>query len=194
MEQTKELTPFDYETFEMIQHLTGYYPLIEVDKNKDSFTIVVDYSDRPEPDFVDGLINAIRGRLGNRLQEVSDHADLEKFFVSCAYEKQDLPRVVGLPIGEQGTPQPAFGKTYCRKLEEVQAVQVERTKANELIMFCGGGQLLIEKKISGKCTFSFLNNGVFVDVVEHDYIVKRTDKEHFEIWGKTQFEKEFEPK
>jgi len=191
-EMRHELTPFDAELFEMIYSLTGFYPVMD-DEYNETFQFAVDYSDRPEPDFVNGLINAIRGRLGNRFKKIYDYPDLEKFVIDAEWNNDNLPAIVG-SFEPVNVPSPEFGKTYCRQLEEIQALQVERDNDTELICFCGGGQMAIEKKPNGKCIFTFINNGVFVDVAEHDYIVKRNDKAHLEIWHKAQFEKEFEPK
>lgn len=185
----KRMIPFDNEACVMLEHLTER----EVVTNEFSanFIVYAFYEKHNTPEYISAIIDATRGRFGERFLSVADNPGMQMLKFTIAYDKQNLPRVYG--DLEQGTPRPYFGITYCHQLEEIKAVQVKRENTAKLQMFVGGGQIAIDSK-NGKCWFTFLNNGIYVDVPENDYIVKREGKAVFEIWPPDQFKREWEPK
>ena len=66
-----KLTPFDAELCRMVESLTGK-PCEPQWWNLTQYRIIVDYSIRPEPDFVSAVIDAIAGRAGQRFVDVKD--------------------------------------------------------------------------------------------------------------------------
>lgn len=186
----QRLTPFDSEACVMLESLTECE--VVATEFDDNFTIHAFYNKHNDPDYISAIIDAARGRFGERFIRVKDDPDGQTLKFVISYDKHQLPMLVG--DLETGTTQEDFGTVYCHQLEEIRAVQVTRLNINRLQIFVGGGQMSIEKKPDGKAWFSFLNNGTFVDVPEYSYIVKRKNASHFEIWPADKFKKEWEPK
>lgn len=186
----QRLTPFDNEACVMLESLTERE--VVATERDDNFTIHAFYNKHNNPDYISAIIDAARGRFGKRFIEVNDEPERKLLKFTIAYDKHELPMLAG--DLETGTPHIENGNAYCHQLEEIRAVQVTRTNIENLRGFVGGGQMSIEKKPDGKAWFSFLNNGIFVDVPEYSYIVKRENGNHFEIWPADKFKKEWEPK
>lgn len=186
----QRITPFDNEACVMLESLTERE--VVATEMDDNFTIRAFYDKHNNPDYISAIIDAARGRFGERFIEVSDEPEHEMLKFTIAYDTHQLPMLAG--DLQTGNPHPNFGTLYCHQLEEIRAVQVTRFNIDLLQIFVGGGQMSIEKKPNGKALFSFLNNGTFVDVPEYSYIVKRENGNHFEIWPADKFKKEWEPK
>ena len=186
----QRLTPFDYEACVMLESLTER-EVVATELNK-YYTIHVFYNKHNTSNYISAIIDAVRGRFGERFIEVNDNPEREMLKFTIAYDEQELPILDG--DLETGNPRPDFGTVYCHQLEEIRAVQVTRKNNERLQQFVGGGQMTIERRPDGKAWFSFLNNGTFVDVPEYSYIVKRENASHFEIWPADKFKKEWEPK
>lgn len=186
----QRLTPFDNEACVMLESLTERE--VVATEMDDNFTIHVFYNKHNNPDYVSAIIDAARGRFGERFIEVNDETEREMLKFTIAYDIHQLPILAG--DLQTGNPHPEFGTIYCHQLEEISAVQVTRRNNERLQQFVGGGQMAIERRPDGKAWFSFLNNGTFVDVPEYSYIVKRENASHFEIWPEDKFKKEWEPK
>lgn len=186
----QRLTPFDNEACVMLESLTERE--VVATEMDDNFTIYVFYNKHNNPDYVSAIIDAARGRFGERFIEVNDEPEREMLKFTIAYDTHQLPMLAG--DLQTGNPHPEFGTIYCHQLEEISAVQVTRRNNERLQQFVGGGQMAIERRLDGTAWFSFLNNGTFVDVPEYSYIVKRENASHFEIWPADKFKKEWEPK
>lgn len=186
----QRITPFDNEACVMLESLTEHE--VVATEMDDNFTIHAFYNKHNNPDYISAIIDAARGRFGERFIEVSDEPEREMLKFTIAYDTHQLPMLAG--DLETGTPHVENGNVYCHQLEEIRAVQVTRLNFDRLQIFVGGGQMSIEKKPDGKAWFSFLNNGTFVDAPEYSYIVKRENGNHFEIWPADKFKKEWEPK
>lgn len=185
----RRITPFDAEAIVMLESLTERNVLTT--EFEDKFTIHASYAKHNDADYISAMIDAVRGRFGKRFLEAEDDVDNSLIKFSIAYDEHELPTLVG---EYTRTPHLECGRIYCHQLEEIRALQVTRNNVEELINFVGGGQMEIEKRPNGNARFSFLNNGVFVDVPENSYIVQRGNSLHFEIWTKGKFENEWEPK
>lgn len=187
--QTK-LTPFDAETLAMIESLTGRETVTT--RFDDHFTIHAFYTEHRDPDYINAIISAVRGRMGKRFIEVQDDPDRAMLKFTIAFDKQNLPDVEGftdiVPARLES------GEIYCRTVEQIRAIQVRRDNYISVAEFCGNGTIQIERHPGGKAWFTFLNNGTYVDVPENDYIVRRKNTNAFEIWPKAKFEKEWERK
>ena len=186
----QRITPHDSETCVMLESLLGHDAFIT--ELTDNFTIHASYNEEHTPEYLSAVINAVIGRMGNRFVEVNDDANLRVLKFTIEYDAQILPDIYGTL--DQRKPNDLAGKVYCKTLDQIRAIQVRRECAGQLTDFVGGGQINIEKCPGGKAWFTFQNNGVFVDVPEFDYIVKRYGGNSYEIWPKDSFELTWEPK
>ena len=182
------LTPFDAELCVMVESLTQK-PCKPIRAAVNSYAIVVDYSVRPEPDFVAALIAAIEGRAGERFQSVEDFPDEKQLKIRIKYSEEKLPFCYGDETSK-GEPDLSVADTYCRGEEVLRAVQVRRTDLERLQKFVGGGELRIPKCPGCKATFHFLNGSVFLDVDEYDYIC--SGKVAFFVIKRQEFEASFQ--
>ena len=82
-----KLTPFDLELCNMVESLTGKpcEPLQSQYTNQ--YFIVVDYSDNTEPLFVSAVMDAIAGRVGDRLEEMKDDPESCKVFAYIRFRE-----------------------------------------------------------------------------------------------------------
>lgn len=187
----QRLTPFDHEAIVMLESLTECSVCPSFGDN-DNFKLYAFYGKHNTPEYISAIIDAARGRYGERFVEVSDDPDWQRLEFTIAYDKHEYPKLQGDYTIE--TPHPNWGTEYCHQLEEIRAIQVKRWNVEQLQIFVGGGQMATYEHPGGKAVFSFINNGTFVDVPEDSYIVKREKSNVFEIWPADMFEKEWEPK
>ena len=185
-----KLTPFDMELCVMVESLTGK-PCEPLCGAKDDFFIVVDYSSRPDPDFVAAVMAAVEGRAGERFESISDKPEEKRFI---AYIKFAASTPGAVCYGKEvEMAEPATGKLYCRQLEEVEAMMVDRADVDALVRFVGNGHLELSE--NGDATFHFLNasGSVWAHAPEHSYIVYLRPG-LYKIVPKEEFERDYEPK
>lgn len=180
------LTPHDYETFVMIAQLLGQEPTVREIEGSNRFIIEAHYKAEHTPDYLCAVISAVGGRFGKRYLEVADNAECKYLEFAIAYDDHEFPEVCGTM--EMSKPLDCSGDEYRSAYEQIKAIQVTRSNCNRVQSFVGGGEMTIEKCPNGKAWFTFLNHGVFVDVNEYDYIVKRKNASGFEVWKKAEFE------
>lgn len=181
------LTPFDAELCVMVESLTQK-PCVP-EPGKGLYSIQVDYSIRPEPDFVAALIAAIEGRAGERFLSVEDFPDNKFLRIRIKYSDAKLPFCYGSETTKV-EPDLSVADTYCRGEEVLRAVQVRRTDLERLQKFVGGGELRIPRCPDCKASFHFLNGSVFLDVDEYDYIC--AGKVAFFVMKCREFESNFQ--
>lgn len=182
-----KLTPQDGDLFAMIAEVAGINPVVY--EHSENFTIHVS-TNGLEPEIVQALTGAISGRLGQRFitSETNKHGivyyanygDWEKYPEEIRMEQVKVSK---LP-----------GTKFCRKLKEIDAIQVDREKLEDLQRFTGGGTMTIPRTPNGIAKYEFTDNhGLIVTVYEHWYIVR---EESGRIYGmdKREFERDFEPK
>lgn len=183
-------TPFDAETVMMLRGLTQRESFItELDNN---FTIHAFYSNHPDPDYISAVIDAVRGRMGERFIEVDDNPEMQMLKFTIAYDKHNLPDIEGFTDvvpAEFEKGDLYFCKPNMAEDAQIRAIQVRRDNWVTVAMFCGNGTIQTERHLGGKAWFTFLNNGTYVDVPENDYIVRRQNANAFEKWKKADFEK-----
>ncbi len=184
----RALTPFDTELFIMVESLTGK-PCKPRYSGGNAYFFEADYENHNEPNYILAMWDAIEGRTGERLLEIKDDAERHALFVRVKFSEQKYPGVIR--ASRDCSPQESYGKTYCHKLVEIRAVQVERDNAENVLRFVGNGEWEIPD--DGQATFHFLNaaGSVFAHAPEHSYIVY-AGPERFEIVDKETFEKEYE--
>ena len=174
----------------MVESLTGK-PCEPLCGAKDDFFIVVDYSSRPDPDFVAAVMAAVEGRAGERFESFSDKPEEKRFIAYIKFAEHSPGRVC---FGEEvEKANPAIGDVYCRQLEEVEAMMVDRADVDALVGFVGNGHLELSE--NGDATFHFLNasGSVWAHAPEHSYIVYLRPG-LYKIVPKEEFESEYEPK
>ena len=182
-----KLTPFDTELAIMVESLTG--KPCELKNGDNGYFFEADYENHNDPNYILAMWDAIEGRTGERLLEIKDDAERHALFVRVKFSEQKYPGVIR--ASRDCSPQESYGKTYCHKLVEIRAVQVERDNAENVLRFVGNGEWEIPD--DGPATFYFLNaaGSVFAHAPEHSYIV-HAGPERFEIVDKETFEKEYE--
>lgn len=182
-----KLTPFDTELAIMVESLTG--KPCELKNGGDHYFFEADYENHNDPNYILAMWDAIEGRTGERLLEIKDDPDRHTLFVRVKFSEQKYPGIIR--ASRDCSPQESYGKTYCHKLVEIRAVQVERDNAENVLRFVGNGEWEIPD--DGPATFHFLNaaGSVFAHAPEHSYIV-HAGPERFEIVDKETFEKEYE--
>lgn len=169
MEKSK-LTPFDVETFLMIESITGVEP--EVVQSKVSYKIsVCTYNLSDEK--ITAIKNAVSGRLGKRLYNTESGINKIVFSVEFQENAEKFPTEIRTDLG---TPDNNAGKVFCRRLLEVRALPVMRDNLEKLLMFTGGGTMQIPRTPGGLAVYSFpTENGIMLDVPEGNYIVLTPD-------------------
>ena len=182
-----KLTPFDTELAIMVESLTG--KPCELKNGDNGYFFEADYENHNDPNYILAMWDAIEGRTGERLLEIKDDADRHALFVRVKFSEQKYPGIIR--ASRDCSPQESYGKTYCHKLVEIRAVQVERDNAENVLRFVGNGEWEIPD--DGPATFHFLNaaGSVYAHAPEHSYIV-HAGPERFEIVDKETFEKEYE--
>jgi hypothetical protein len=184
-----KLTPFDAELAVMVESLTG--KPCELCNGDGHYFFEVNYSLHNDPDYINAIIQSIEGRLGGRLISVNDDADRQALMVRVQFSEENYPGLIAAE--KNGKAQIECGLTYCKKMEEVKAVQVKPGNASRLIRFVGNGEMEIPK--SGECVFHFLNacGTVYAHAKEGYYVVYRSP-EHYAIVDQETFEREYELK
>ena len=184
----RALTPFDTELFIMVESLTGK-PCKPCYSGGNAYFFEANYENHGDPQYILAMWDAIEGRTGERLLEIKDDADRHALFVRVKFSEQKYPGIIR--ASRDCPPQESYGKTYCHKLVEIRAVQVERDNAENVLRFVGNGEWEIPD--DGPATFHFLNaaGSVFAHAPEHSYII-HAGPERFEIVDKETFEKEYE--
>lgn len=184
----QKLTPFDAELCLMIESLTGQ----ECEPKNgvaDQYFIVVDYRDHFDPDFVSAVMDAVAGRVGERLVDMNDDPDAKHFVAHIKFSESKYPGIIRLL--RDAKQKPTAGRVYCHKLSEIRAVQVDRNNPDVLLDFVGNGEMEIPDV--GPAVFHFRNaaGSVYAHAPEHSYIVY-VAPERFEIVDKETFETEYE--
>ena len=184
-----KLTPFDAELAIMVESLTG--KPCELRPGGDHYFFEADYEKHNDPQYILAMWDAIEGRTGERLLEIKDDAERHALFVRVKFSEQKYPGIVRMERDHSA--KETFGKTYCRKLQEIRAVQVDRNNPDVLLEFVGNGEMEIPD--DGPAVFHFRNaaGSVYAHAPEHSYIVY-IGPERFEIVDQETFEKEYESK
>ena len=181
-------TPFDAELCVMVNSLTGTQ--CEPQDDGECFSIIVDYSKRPEPDFIAAVMAAIEGRAGERFDSFEDYPEKQYFKARIKFSKEQMPFCYG-DERDKREPDLDAGETYCGQYSQLKALQVRRTNLEGLQRFVGGGEMHIPRCPGCPATFHFLNGSVFLDVKEGDYIC--AGKVAFFVIKEAEFELSYQP-
>ena len=162
-----KLTPYDAELFLMCESLTGktIEPCVG---GADEYFIVVDYSEHPQPDYVNAVMDAVAGRVGERLVEMNDEPENHRFIAHIKFSDQKYPRTTGMATLAKCDF--LAGDLFVDDFgNECHALQVKRDYPARLQAFVGSGEMQISET---DCEFAFINaDSVYQYAKEFDYIV-----------------------
>ena len=183
MDWKEKLTPFDAELCVMVESLTG--KPCEAKNGGEHYFIEVDYSEhKGDADYINAIMNAVEGRLGERLITIEDQPERSAFIAKIKFSDSKLPRLVSIKMT---TPNLSAGNQFCKRPAIVRAREVSRHTANLLCQFVGGGEMEIPEQ--GPCVFHFINNGgVWAHAPEGSFIVHVKDAQFQIIDRKTFYE------
>lgn len=194
MSKTK-LSPFDYDMCVMIENIAKDNVRVETDDNKIRLILSVC---EMEPQKVEAIKQAVKGRLGERLDWIDEQHNNLIISFEVDPEYLNAPDEYRFDLE---TPKEIAGTRYCRKLKEVNAVFFEERNIDKVIAFTGGGTLTTPSimneapdGLKDPATYEFpTENGTLLKVFEGEYIVK-DENGRFSKMYKTAFENDFEPK
>lgn len=183
------LRPFDAELCRMVESLTERP--CNPKNGGDHYYIMVDYTLHNKPEYIMAIMDAIEGRVGERLITIKDYPESAHFAAYIKFSNEDLPGLIRCENETKGEPE--AGELFCRHLEEKRAVKVSRNNAEALFKFVGNGEMEISDE--GPANFHFLNvcGSVYTHAREGQYIVY-TGPECFKVVDAETFEREYEPK
>ena len=184
-----KLTPYDTELCMMVESLTGK-PCEPKNGGEDHYFIVVDYSKNIDPQFVSAVMDAVLGRIGERLIDMQDNADAQQFVVKVKFSTDKYPGIIR--AAQHKAPDISEGSQYIARNTEIVAIEVLRTNVDKLVEFVGNGEMEIEKRLNGKAVFHFLNasGGVWQHAPEFSYIVN-DGPEHFIVMDAKTFNEKY---
>lgn len=185
----EKLNPFDAELFLMVESLTE--KPCEPKNGGDHYFFEADYSKHHTPEYISAVMDAIAGRLGERMIEMVDDPDRETILVRVKFSETEYPGLMQSVAKKRGNPDKGF--VFCHKLEEIKAVQVKTENVQRLLEFVGNGQIEFPK--DGPMKFHFLNasRSVWAHAEHLQYIVF-VKEGLFEVVGKEEFELKYETK
>ena len=174
-----KLSATDSELLLMIKSITNRDSRVTF--QKDTYSILINATDLEEKVFK-ALADAIRGRLGDRLVKIESPQD-RTLIAMVNYDEQGDAQAMLLRKKDRDA-----GEVYCRRLQEITAVQVRRDNIERVLSFVGGGEWDGEK-------VTFLNHYgmVFSHAYEGVYIIY-VDENHFNIMARKAFEELYERK
>lgn len=187
-EWRNRLTSWDTELCIMVESLTEMPT--EPKNGGDHYFIEVNYSKHNDPDLISAILDAIAGRLGNRLIEVSDDTERNVVYIRIAFSEIQYPRVMHkLTMDKEDL---EAGIQYYKRADVTRAIQVKRENVERLMLFVGNGEFVMD---DNGPVFHFLNahRSVWAHAPEESYIVY-VKEGLFKIVSKADFQNEYEPK
>ena len=182
-----KLVPFDYDCARMVENLTGMP--VEFKQSGKYYFYEADYSQHPNPDYVNAIYTAIEGRYGKRLIEIDDDAERKKLIVQVWFSQEKQPQIYNYPKTE---PLCEAGDKY--HTQTIWAMEVVGTVecASRLARYTGGGSMEIPEEGKAKYTFTDDVSGVIKIAMEGEFIVKEetkpyrviTKEEFLKLWSK----------
>ena len=185
----EKLTHYDSELCMMVESLTGK-PCEPKNGGDEGYFITVDYSAHNSPEYVSAIMDAVLGRIGDRLINLKDNADAQNFLVQVKYSTDKYPGIIRAT--QHKAPDINAGSQYIVRNSEIVAIEVLRTNVGQLVRFVGNGEMEIEKRPDGNAVFHFLNaaGGVWQHAPEFSYIVN-DGSEHFIVMDAETFNEKY---
>lgn len=189
--QNQKLGPFDAELCMMIENVSKLPVSVLFEHSFIQLVWGVE-TDQPAPqrktDIDTALINAVRGRLGDRFISSENINGLK--FVFFKFDPVQYPEERRF---SQTAPVMRPENRFVKKDIEIEAVYFDRKNIEKVKEFTGGGTITIPREINGIAEFVFTSpaSGLFVTVREGQYIV-RGKGQKITLYSKSEFENEFE--
>lgn len=189
--QNQKLGPFDAELCMMIENVSKLPVSVFFEHSFIQLVWGVE-TDQPAPqrktDIDTALINAVRGRLGDRFISSENINGLK--FVFFKFDPVQYPEERRF---SQTAPVMRPENRFVKKDIEIEAVYFDRKNIEKVKEFTGGGTITIPREINGIAEFVFTSpaSGLFVTVREGQYIV-RGKGQKITLYSKSEFENEFE--
>ena len=189
--QNQKLGPFDAELCMMIENVSKLPVSVFFEHSFIQLVWGVE-TDQPAPqrkrDIDTALINAVRGRLGDRFISSENINGLK--FVFFKFDPVQYPEERRF---SQTAPIMRPENRFIKKDIEIEAVFFDRTNIEKVNEFTGGGTITIPREINGIAEFVFTSpaSGLFITVREGQYIV-RGKGQKITLYSKAEFENEFE--
>lgn len=186
------LSPFDCDMCAMIEDITKQS--VEVTASDTSIRLSwaqngSDGNDTPEAQRIEALKQAIRGRLNDRFIEFFYTNGIQSVFMKydpTEYPEEKRDFLVAID--------PKAGQRYCRTLQEVTAMQVDRERLEELQKFTGGGAMTIPRTPGAIAKYEFKDNhGIILTAPEYSYIVREESGKIY-VMDYREFIRDYEPK
>lgn len=164
MDANNKITPYDSELLLMIESLTGYKPIIELQEGY--YTIEVRGIDALSDEVRNAIADAIAGRLGDRM--ISVYEGKGSLFYTVRYG-EDCGELI---CSEQfGPGDISDSDVFYIPETALRGLMVLPSNFDRLVRFVGNGSW--ERRPDGNNVFHFLNASgtVFCDAPEGSYLV-----------------------
>lgn len=164
MDANNKITPYDSELLLMIESLTGYKPIIELQEGY--YTIEVRGIDALSDEVRNAIADAIAGRLGDRM--ISVYEGKGSLFYTVRYG-EDCGELI---CSEQfGPGDISDSNVFYIPETALRGLMVLSSNFERLVRFVGNGQW--ERKPDGTELFHFLNASgtVYCDAPEGSYLI-----------------------
>ena len=160
----EKLTGWDTALLHMVENLTGMP--CEPKNSGDGYFFEADYSlHEKEPDVLLAIWDAINGRCGERIVEMTDQPERKSFYVRLLFgDGADAPQHTAVR-----EPDLDAGDVWCPHLREVRAVKILRKNLDQLRRFVGNGTF---RGLTGQSIFQYVSpSGVVQYAEEGNYLV-----------------------
>lgn len=181
------LTPYDWDLVGMIDSLTKQKSAVAIDSKNNRFEIYWKLDDDTEnlPLVHQAIINAIKGRLGDRYIETME-APTNITYVKFDSENWETEEI-RFDISNAKT---KIAPRYKRELNALKFLTESNDYINAFASFVGGGNYIKSNSEAIPSRFEFLNESGLVTIVnENDYVVFQDGK--FEVMKQRVFESQF---
>lgn len=178
----RNLTPFDAELCLMLKSLTGKE--VEPKFGGDHYFLMVNYEGK-DSDYISAIMDAVKGRIGERLIELKDYPDDKCFLVRVKFDETKYPELIQAQEMTEGNYKLGCPVIYMGDNKETTyyALPVDKTTQSQLIDFVGNGEIEIGKEM----VFHFISNGTWRHAKAGEYIVYNTLTKVYSIVSETNY-------
>lgn len=198
MNKDVNLSPFDWDAVGMIEQVSGLVPAVY--RNGENFLIewsVTDVTKITAESIANAIIDAVKGKLGERVNEVKYIGSRTKgnditldYSITVSYDGQEWPTQLDFDTKD---PDENAGVVYVAKVREFKALRYLKDNVKDLVSFVGNGRVIDYTNTSKpeKTHFIFESeSGLNITVGLGDYVVKENG--HFFVMPADVMNKYFE--
>ena len=187
----QKLVSWDEAFLAMIDSLTGK-TTIPGYESEEIYFVAVDYEKINDPEVLCAVMDAIAGRLGERLVSIGDVPEMKRLIVRVKFSKDEEPKASRFILKRSHASE--HGGFYRDKEngEVVNAMQFDRNRASDIVRYVGNGEIYDNKDRPWELYFLNTAGKVWQHAVEWQYLVWIAE-EHFAVVDKEQFEAAYEP-